>query len=637
MAKGTSTSSDAVEAVTELKADGKIKKRRFDSRDFEYLADFAIEEYERRKNARKDRERQWEEIDRQIAMVPDIGFKLLPGGEVDINKMWMAEMELPLQAQTLEVLTADSRKMLFPDSGPWFAARAELTDDYLARVDFQSLVLGDKMQVPSQINQDNANKLVQGFLNSQFRQYDLRSRVDRCNAEAFKYGLGVARGRVETKNIVTDEARGTFKVAKKIPVLHPCSVKNVYVDDPKPSMHSAQMLAPAHIAVDWMKLENLQIAANKGSTDPKDADGGWMPNSTRGLVGDSNGYVQLIEMEGDVVVPRKTTRSFVLHGAIVTVALGQADKKDGKATRSVVRFRWKKTQFSSYLFFPYHYEGAHDAYPTSPLMKGRPLQIMATDALNRLMDSAALKNAPPVGYSKDDMVFAQGGGPRIYPNAQWETVDGVKVYDEVGGDPSALAATLQLALNMYADLTGTQPGRLGAQTVSHTTAYSKGAELQRGAVRTVDYVGSVGEGPITRWLDMSYEMGREIMTSGERVSFFIPEYGGYVEVTKSMLPERAEFEWFGAGGPAEAQQKTQLKIGALQLGLKMDQVAVQFGKAPTVNVPAAIREVLRDGGWIDLDQITNLQPAAAAPQMLQPQAVAEAIRGLPAPGGQLVR
>jgi len=42
--------------------------------------------------------------------------------------------------------------------------------------------------------------------------------------------------------------------------------------------------------------------------------------------------------------------------------------------------------------------------------------------------STALKNAPPVGYDKDDTFFAASGGPIIEPYAQWSTIDEVKVY-----------------------------------------------------------------------------------------------------------------------------------------------------------------------------------------------------------------
>ena len=215
--------------------DGAVKKhRRFDDRDWKYLADYVIDEWNKRKNSdkRKEREKQWKEIDRQIEMKPDVQYKKMPDGSVDMKKAWMAEMELPLQAQALEVLTSDARRMMFPDSGPWFRAHAEMTDDYLEKVNFQSLVLGDHAQVPSEINQDNADKLAEGFLLHMFRQYDHTSRFDILNAEAFKYGIGVGRARMETKQIYMNEARGTRKETQRLPVLVPCSIKSIYPDDP---------------------------------------------------------------------------------------------------------------------------------------------------------------------------------------------------------------------------------------------------------------------------------------------------------------------------------------------------------------------------------------------------------------------
>src|SRR5581483_907217 len=383
--------------------EGKVKKhRRFDDRDWKYLADFVVDEWTKRKNdeKRKERERHWQEIDRQIEMRPDVSYKKMPNGQVDTKKAWMAEMELPLQAQALEVLTADARRLMFPDSGSWFRAHAKMTDDYLEKVNFQSLVLGDENSVPSELNQDNIDKLAEGFLLHLFRQYDFKSRMDKINAESFKYGMGVGRGRMETKNVFINESMGVKKETQRIPVLVPCSIKHLYLDDPKPSMHTSQVLGPAHIAHEYIRYENLALAASKGSNDPEDEDGGWMPDKLSKVIPDK-GYVQVLEMEGDIIVPRKTVRSIVIPGAILTVALG-GKEPGGAASRAVVRFRFRKEPFNSYLLFPYHWEGADDNYPTSPLMKGRPVQMAATDALNRLMVSSALKNSPPIGYDKNN-------------------------------------------------------------------------------------------------------------------------------------------------------------------------------------------------------------------------------------------
>jgi hypothetical protein len=599
--------------VREIDQEGKPQpKRRFDQRDFEYIAEFLIDEWERRKRSRTDRERQWKEIDRQIAMEPDISFKKLPNGKIDTKKAWMAEMELPLQAQALEVLTADARRMMFPDQGPWFRAHGEMTDAYLAKVDFQSFILGDETEVPSRINQDNCDKLIEGFLLHLFGQCDIYTRFDMLNAETFKYGMGVGRARMETKNVWIHEARGTRSEKQRIPVIVPCSIKTTYLDDPMPSMHSAQMLGPLHIVEDHIKFASLVLACEKGSSDPDNEDGGWMSKNVGSLEPDDDGYVHIIETEGDIVLPRKTTRSMVIPGAIVTVAIG-GKTKGGDVTRAVVRFRFRQMPFSSFILFPYHYEHVDDPYPTSPLMKGRPIQIAATDALNRLMDSAALKNQPPVGYDRNDQVFAVSGGPAIYPAAQWGTTDPITVYDKVGGDPGALLAVYTQAIRFYAEFTGVLPARLGAQSVSHTTAFSKNAELERGAVRTVDYVRQAGKGPIERWLDMAYAMGRKAMKSSEDMTLWIDAYGGFVSIDRESLPERASFEWFGSGGPAEEQAKSARKLNSLQLSLKADQLNVSMGGKPTVDVPAAIKEILREGGWTDIDSIVLMETAVAQP------------------------
>ena len=612
---------------------GKVApKRRFNAADWKFIAEYVIEEHRKRKTKRKDLEAHWKEIDRQLAMTPDIEFKyIIKNGTriVDPNKVWMSEMELPLQAQALEILTADARRMMFSEAGPWFRAHAETTDKYLEGVDFTSIILGDENEVPTQINQDNADKLTEGFLLQQFRQTDFFTRYDRINAESFKYGMGVGRARMETKNIYIHEAKGVRSEKQKIPVLVPVSIKQLYLDDPLPSMHSAQVLGQSHIAVDNIKLENIALAANKGSKDPDDPDGGWMPAEVKKLEDDGNGNVQILEMEGDIVVPRKTVRSVVIPGAIVTVAVG------GEGSNAVIRFRFRKEPYSSYILNPYHYEHIDSAYPTSPLMKGRPIQIMATDAANRLMDSAALKNAPPVGYDRSDMAFGQDGGPSIFPYAQWPTTDDIKVHSEVGGEPAAMSAMLSSGINLYAELTGVLPSRIGAQTVSHTTAFAKDAEIQRGASRTVDYVNQTGNGPLTRWLDMSYKMGRDSLD--KKISFYIDSYGGFVTVDKKALPEKASFEWFGAGGPAEEQAKQQAKIQSLQTAIQMDQLSVASGGPSTLDIPSAIREVLREGKWTDVDAITRLEgapgggeapPGDAGTGEVNPGTISTALQGI---------
>lgn len=618
--------------VKQVEKDGSVTaKRRFDARDFDTIADFVAEEFARRSKDRSDIEKQWTDIDRQVAMQPDLRYKKNDKGEIDAQMNWLSEIELPLQAQALEILDADARRFMKPDTGNWFRAHAEMTDEYLKKVDFQSLVKGDETEVPSKITQDNADKLAEGFATSLMKPYDFWGRIDKVNAESFKYGMGVARGRLETRNVYIDEARGVRKDVRKIPVFVPCSIKNLFLDDAEVSMHSAQVLGPAHIWRDYMKFESLALAASRGSTDPNDEDGGWMPAALKKLSPDKEGYVTLLEMEGDLVVPRRTVRSVVIPNAIVTVAMGGKSKTGAQAMRAVIRFRFRKLPFSSYMLFPYHYESVESIYPTSPLMKGRPLQALASAATNRLLDSAMLKVAPPVGYDRSDPFFAANGGPRIVPFAKWATSDpqAIKAHTDLGGDPATMASMMGQAIGLYADVTGILPSRIGAQTKSHTTAFAKDAELQRGAVRTIDYVNQVGGGAMLKWLDMAYRMGRETLTG--KASFYIEAYGGYVEVDKEHLPENVAFDWLGAGGPQDESQRMQNRVNALLLAAKLDQINLSTQKPGRINVNNAIDQVLREGGWSDLDAITNHDAVAsggAGAGALGPGPVVAAVQNL---------
>lgn len=597
----------------QVESDGSVSNRRFDARDFNTIEEFVCDEYSARLGRRTDTEKQWKEIDRQVKMEPEIAYKRMPNGSVDTNRNWMAEVELPLQAQALEVLTADARRFMFPDEGLFFKANAETTDEYLQKVNFQSLVMGDQTEVPSKINQDNANKLVEGFLAHQFNQYDFMTRIDKINAEAFKYGCGIGRGRMETKNVFIDDARGhVIKQTQRVPVMVPCSIKHLYLDDTEPSMHSATPLAPSHIWRDYMKFSALAMAASKGSSDPYSEDGGWMPKNLKKIEPDKDGMVTLLEMEGDIVLPRKTVRSMVIPNAIVTVAMG-GKAVGGQGSRALVRLRFRKSPVSSYFLFPYHYEGAEQVYPTSPLMKGRPVQAAASAAVNRTLDSAMLKIGCPTGYDRTDPFFAANGGAVIAPFQQWPTTDpaAIKVFSEIGGDPAAMAALATQFINLYAELTGVLPARLGAQTNSHTTAFAKDAELQRGATRTVDYVNQVGNGAMIKWLDFAYKASRDAIKG--TAAYYIASYGGWVEVTKDQLPENSTFEWKGAGGPQDENQKQQALVNSAMLALKVDALNVQLGRPPRIDASNLVDEILRRGGWTDLDSITNHQAAIAGP------------------------
>lgn len=596
------------------------EKKKVFKKDFNHLAEFITEEWTRRKRDRKDLERKWEDIDRQIAMTPDCPHKQLPNGQPDMNKAWMPELELPDQAEALEVLTADARQMLFPDSGPWYRAHSLVTDDYLEKVDLSSLISGDQNDVPSLVDQDNVDKLVHGTLDHWHRMYPFYDHYDQINGEAFKYSVGVGRGRMVKAPVFWHAANGVMRENQKIPMLFPLSIKNTYLEDREHfAMNEGMAIRPGHILYKRVHIEDLKRSANAGSTNPNDIDGGWMPANLNGLEGDKTHHLELLEWEGDLIVPRKTTGNMFLPNVLATIAIGKGEGR-------MIRLRFRTEKRSSILIHSYHQETIGSPYGGSPLMKGHHVQKGAVDALTRMMMIAAIQAEPPIGYDQNDPVFAATGGPLVYPGAQWPTTEGIDIHGGIG-DLNAMFAVYSGLLQQYADVVGVNPPRLGAQTVSHTTAYAKNVELTKGSARTVAYVRKVMKGPLTSWLEMAYRMGRESLS---KMPVYVDAYGGWVDISKDVLPEQVVFDVHGAGGPAEEQQLSQKRIQGLMATFSIDQLRAQYqqmGIEPTVDMEAAIEVLLRESGWTDTDALLNSATTAqtgpgmpGTPQGLSPGA-----------------
>lgn len=592
------------------------EKRRFDARDFDAISEYIVDVYGTRKRKRKDMEDQWKEIDRQLAMEPKTAYKTNPRtGRKKPGMAWLPEKELPLQAQTLEILCADARRMLFPDNGPWFRAHALVTDEYLSRVDFKSLISGDENDIPSRINQDNADKIVEGIIADIHDQQGFYQQIDRFNAETFKYGTGIGRVRKARKPVYIETARGTAKEEQLLPVFFASSIKDTYLDDtPQFVMNEGFVLGPGTIFFKRQKLADLVLAAQKGSKNPNDEDGGWMPKAFKGLEADKDGCVDVVRWEGDLVVERKTVDNIFLPGAVSTIVIS-----DGAPC--CVRMAFREKPFTSYVTQPYHLEHVNSPYGIGPLMKGEPLQAAATEMFCRLLQSAILNTEPPIKYDPEDPYFASTGGPIIEPRALWGSsaeVEPIKI-----GEPAALLQAYITIATHYADVTGMHAPRLGQQTVSHTTAFAKEAELSRGQVRTVDYANSFLDGAMGRILDMQFSYLHEIWGNGVK-DVWIPDYGGFVKIYKEAIPPGCVFELFGSAGPAEKRARLQDQMAAIQQVIQIDVLERQIGGGgEPLDTTALKKLILKEAGFADVDVLF----ASAPTNQISPPAVGPGIPG----------
>lgn len=574
-------------------------------------ATFICEEYKRRKKNRIWLESRMKDIDRQLRMEPDVLYKRHNNGKLDRRKAWMPEVELPNQSQTLELLLADVKRMIFPESGLFFEARAYANDQFLKNFSENTdFVIGSEVDAPSQITIENVNHYAEGFVASFFKFFDHEKAWEMIIGEALKYSVGVGRARMVLNSVFVHESQETYSQTRKIPVIVPIALEDVYLDDNSYNyMAFGANIAGSVILKQRRKYVDILTEAKK-QPEGDFMNGGWLLENVKAIAPEEDTYIDLLEYEGDIVFNDEDMEIHVPN-VIITVLYG---KNHGESKSEVVRIQYNEFPFCSYIVVPYHQEHIKSPYGSSPLIKGHMVQKSASEALNRLLQATILSVEPCLSYPSDDKYTLANNGLIVYPGAQWPTSGEVIVHEI--GDPSAMLGVYSSFLQQYSDVTGVTPPRLGAQTVSHTTAYAKNQEIQQGAIRTIDFVRDIYP-KMEKWLSLCYHMGRLALQGVDRV--YIDEYKSYVNIGQDLLPEKVCFKVLGAPKPQEDHLKDQNELNAIMTAIQINQVKVQLGLGSPLNFDAIEREVLRRGGIIDVDRFTTVPAGTEIPPAV-PQA-----------------
>lgn len=538
------------------------------SRDLNESAEYVIEEYRARKSRRKEIEEKWDEVDRQLAICPDERNR----DERDDAPL----VEPPNQAQALEMLTSDTRMMLFPTDRRWFFVNADFDKKIISKIAEDGLIAIEE----EGIVQKTLDDIVHATQSTNQELYDFRGAWDVLNAEAFKYGHFAGRVRLVKKEALSTAYRGPHDVNERIPMLVPYSIRHTYLDD---TLHHQSregiVMQPSTIRRYYQRPSDIKLAAKLGE--------GWIPSQVRKLDDDKkNDKVLLLEFEGDLYIGGREYSDI-----IVTVADG-----------SIIRMRDKSEEISNLIAQPYHIEGTN-IYGTSPLVKGVPVQMGMAHAMQRVLQ-AAIKNAkPPCRWDSNDPYLSAKGGPDLSAGAVNEAITNVDFW--VHGDLNALSNIYLVFLRQYEELTGVTSPRLGAQTKSHQTAFAVDQEISRGQTRTVDYVRSVMKGAMTSFLHIEYELLRKNMPVKK---VFVESQGGWITVKKSYLPERVRYNVVGAAGPGEERLKQQQRMQALTMLFNAEQVVRALGGRP-IDLDQVRQELLKEAGFTDVERFFGTEQA----------------------------
>lgn len=535
-----------------------MKKLRAD--DFQKSADFILDEYKRRKDDDKRQmlEEQWAEIARQIAMDAKEG--IARGGDSGQSKhedkmAWMAAIELPLQANALEVLTDDTLRLIFPQGVDWYSANARLDDAEMAKIRsaFAPSGLSDEVKALVQAlqegDQESLDLLVHSVMDYSHRQYDHTGAWKAMIACCLAYGTGVGRAVMAKRDVMTSDFRG--KSAGEWPFLVPCSIQDIFLDDQlQACLKEGMEVAPSTIQRKYQNVDDLKMAAKKGGEGM-----GWIMSNVneleaaRGDKGQVRNQVQLIEYEGDLLIPRSRDSIYVPN-VVMTVGYGKNCK--------LIRYRENPFPFRSYIDFAYQRDDPESPYGTSPLMKGRPLQEAATEVVNRFVDVATLNAQPPVSWDRTDNGLVASKGPVVAPGATWamdRPEQGVKIHEI--GDLAGLSSGYALLTKQYEDFTGVSDPRRGGDLKSHTTALATDIMASRSVLRTEEFVASIERGPLLTWLYMEYWMVRKCLTKEVVVPVDARGVQGHVIVSNKALPSEADFTVQGSKGALSKRERQQ--------------------------------------------------------------------------------
>ena len=531
-----------------------VKKRRIKKQDWDEVEKYILTELEDRKRNefRKDHEMIWKEVDRQVRMDP-LDRQLMEENSNDSD--WHNVVEVGELAKISEVLSADVRRITFPNSRSWFETHIK------------------GLEPDEQLDQD---RQLRALMVQQHQDFGLKARVDLSVKEALHHGSFVAEVTFE-QNAKVHKGTGIENVAS--PVWTPHSMWNCYPDSTNAIIGSNMFYNGSMIIRSFLPKHKFKAMA-KGK--------GWMPSQIRQALLKKKGDVEILTYYGDLSIQRQDGEILLLNSKAVL------------ANEKIVFHAPNKLPYSPVIFSGYERIDVRDPYYISPVMKLSPMQSLATHAANKLMDALDLKNEPPLIYDASDPDYVRNGGPDIFPGAKTGT-RGSTDYEVIQvGDPTASLASLEFVLLQLQSGSGVDAARSGGGASGDKTATEVRRTAQSGEIRTIDFIGKLEDQGLRPFLYFQHELNKMEM---QPYSFFNPEVGAddFNVATKKDLPKFVHFDIVGSKGVLGEEERTE-KTAMVTSFL--------MGNEKTAHIPnmdELAREMYEDAGNRNAERLLNTE------------------------------
>lgn len=576
------------------------KAAKITQKDWQKVETHLKNELEERKNSdfRRAAEAKWKEIDRQIAMSPMMKVNR-DGAEVDAG--WHNVVELGELSKASENISADVRRIVFPQTRFWFEAHADIED--ALPLDKNT---GEKKKQPKL--QQGVNGRLRSFMSQQHADFGLKDRVELSIKEALHHGSFVAEVDWDTQEYVFEAVK--IK-SKSSPIWKPHSMWNSY-PDPSPSVIGTNVFYEGSMFVEsFMPRYRAEKMVKKGQGD------GWMPtqwkkvskDQHKGKDGEKVKDVKITTYWGDIYIDRADEALyFPNHKAILM-------------NGTIVYMAPNKTPYPPIIYRGYERTDVRDPYYTSPIVKQSPMQKLGSMLANKYMDGVELALEPPLVYDGNDPDFVLNGGPIIEPGAKVSTKGSNSFSTITVGDPAIALQGLQLVLNEMKEKLG-RPGRPVGDRATKAEVV-KAAQDQE--VSMIDFIDKM-EIALRSYLYMQHAMNIEDLSE---YSYYSSEMldPDFILIKKSDLPKAVHFEVVGARGVLGEEERAQkfTTVAAFASGNALF--------APRLDVDEHLLQMYQDAGVKNPERFL-IEPGKENAMMLKQQ-LEQAKQALQKVGGML--
>ena len=505
------------------------KPAKLNKNDWQKVEAHLKDDLEQRKQSdfRRAAEARWREVDRQIAMNP---MKKINRDGKEVDQGWHNVVELGELSKASENISADVRRIIFPQTRFWFEPHADISN--ALPLDTNT---GEKNKQPKL--QEGVNGRLRAFMSQQHADFGLKDRVELSVKEALHHGSFVAEVDLDMQEFVHEAVKVK---TKKAPVWKPHSMWNCY-PDLSPSVISTNIFYEGSMFIE------SYVPRYRAERMVKNGGDGWMPAQWRkvakeehkGKDGEKIKDVKLTTYWGDVFIDRSDeTLYYPNHKAILM-------------NGTIVYFAPNKTPYPPIIYRCYERNDVRDPYGTSPIIKQSPMQKLGTMLANKSMDGLELWLEPPIVYDGNDPDFVLNGGPVIEPGAKVSTKGSNAFAPITIGNPQVALEGLQFVLNEMKEKLG-RPGRPVGDRATKAEVV-KAAQDQE--VSLIDFIDKV-EQSLRSFLYMQHAINIEHV---ESYSYYSPEVqdADFLVMTRKDLPKAVHFEVVGARGVLGEDERAQ--------------------------------------------------------------------------------